>query len=108
MREYLVGMHGCIRRRRGPRRSKLVPSPFPVAPPGWHAPPRAKCHTYILTSNAREVASAVSSATAMVASHGIDRREGCLGTVHSHPKYCKLLQTIANYSTISTMHDQGV
>ena len=70
-----------------------------VARKGWHGPPGVKCHTCILTVYARRVASVASTAAARVVSQSFDCRELCPGTVHRFAKYCKPLQTIANYCT---------
>jgi len=66
---------------------------------GWRAPSGVRCHTCIVTVCARKVASVASTAAARVVSQSFDCRERCPGTVHRPAKYCKLLQTIANYCT---------
>jgi len=94
MREYLVGMPGCVCSRRAPAEQAGSVARF-----GWHAPPGVKCHTCILTVCARKVASVARTAAARVVSQSCDCREQCPGTVHRPAKNCKLLQTIANYCT---------
>jgi len=70
-----------------------------VARFGWHAPPGVKCHTCVLTVYAHKVAPVASTAAARVVSQSFDCRERRPGTVHRSAKFCKLLQTIANYCT---------
>ena len=99
MQEYLLGMHGSACSRRAPLWSKLVQSLTPVARRGWLAPLAAECHTYILTVNGHKAGSVACNAAARGPSHGTEDWGRWPGAVRRHPKYGKLLQTIANYCT---------
>ena len=70
-----------------------------VARLGWLASSGVRCHSCIVTVCARKGASVASTEAPRVVSQSCDCRERCHGTVHRPAKYCKLLQTIANYCT---------